>query len=458
MCNFRTKKQLKQYLLAISALLLVFGCEKSTKDDYLSIEPTELVFSCGGSSSILTIKSNAEWSIMYVPNWLEFSMRSGANSQEVTVTAKANSAGVKRTGSFVVRTNNGSIQHEVNVSQYGNGDGDQFNVADVSKRWLNGDNTTSGGMDSIYIDANMSWSLEGSEWLSATFQGHNVIIDGKTLYSGSGYLKCYSKSRNEEYEDRIGMLRVSSPYSDKTFEIPIAQLGVAHVVLLDPLVLADGYATMLKVGAGVDAIRFKRFEGAATDSEVTVDAANESWAYSKYKETTVIYTSSLKPNTQYELCIKTISSDDYYWSDGLNRFTFTTPSDLNQPLCEMQDFKYSNGKLSYKYVLNSYAAGFYSTNWGTEYDVALLGYTMRNRIRKNEYTLKDRGGSYTLNNVKSNLTFYTWAVDHNMQLSSVISSYPFKLGNGVKSKDRLMSEHIGCADMDEVNCEIEYHK
>ena len=83
---------------------------------------------------------------------------------------------------------------------------------------------------------------------------------------------------------------------------------------------------------------------------------------------------------------------------------------------------------------------------------------MRNRIRKNEYTLKDRGGSYTLNNVKSNLTFYTWAVDHNMQLSSVISSYPFKLENGVKSKDRLMSEHIGCADMDEVNCEIEYHK
>lgn len=424
------KKQLLLSAVCMVLLTVCLSCEKSSKDSFLAVENTELKFSSNGSSQTLRVTSDGDWSIMDAPDWLEFSSTRGVNSQDVTVTARPNLTGVRREGAFVVRTNNGSQQQVVRVIQSGEGNVDKFNVPDVSKRWLNGDIMTTGGKDSVYIDANIPWTVEGPDWLQAYFEYKNFPINGQVEKQKSGYLVIMSRQSNDTDDDREGVLRISSPKSQKVFEVPVAQLGMGHLQPRDLLVMAHGFATSFKYGKGIERIRFKIFEGQAAESEVTTNEANKSWNSGDFASGTWVSYSYAKPNTQYELCVWTISDGHY---DHLNRFTITTSTENNQPLAEFQNVRYNSGTLQYDIVKNSLANGFYAltiTPTSSRYDYSDVRWAYF--IRANLDSYKFRTENMIGISTSSENKLLTWAVGADGQFSTVLTSYKYATNSNAR--------------------------
>ena len=339
------------YLLAILVVAALWACEEDSKDVYLSVDNDTLEFTGEGGTVELKINSDGDWSITNTPDWLSFSTMSGVNTQSVSVTASPNLTGTLREAEFLVRTNSGSGQKTVKAVQTADATGVRhFNVPDVSKRWMNGHLQTMGARDSVYIDANVAWTADGPDWIQASFGNLQFPLTGTVQKTGSGFLVLLPKTDNDSFDDKEGVIRISSPNSSKVYEIPVAQLGRGHVVPRNPLLMAHGYATSFKFGKDVARIQYHLFEGKANDSEVTTTAAN-SWNGGELKETSYMSLSEKTPNTQYELCVRTGNSDNKYITEGLNRFTFTTPSDIGQPICDIQDITYSGNTLTYNLTI-----------------------------------------------------------------------------------------------------------
>ena len=442
--------------MAILVVAVLSGCEKDSKDTFLSVENMELKFSSKGSSETLRVNSDTDWSIMDAPDWLEFSAIRGDNSQDVVVTAKANLTGVLREAQFVVRTNNGSQQQIVKARQSGDGDVDKFNVPDVSKRWLNGDNSTIGFKDSIYIDANMAWTIEGPDWLTAEFKNHPILsLKGDVQKSGSGYLVIYPIGENYEYPDREGEVRISSPYSSQVFTIPVAQLGYGRVVPINPLLMAHGYATSFKYGREVSYIVYQIFEGHASDSETTSANAAANWHFGYVNEDYYTSFSDCKPNTQYELCFWTVSDDYYLLIDGLNRYTITTPTDLNQPICEIRNVGYSEKKLTWEEIMNPYTTAYYSFySLIMDFDEIQLAYLTRNIMNSEKFELFTQNSSNTINNLATDILLYTWAVGADQKLSNVLTLYPFMIDGSEKVMRRSPLGRTGNIREDAKNIQV----
>ena len=106
-------------LLAFSAVILFAACdpkEEPVKDNpYLTLDKSSEVFQTEGGSTILSIRSNASWTVSSNASWVTVSPSSGQGNATVTLTAKPNGSSELMTATITVKC--GSITKEVSVSQ-----------------------------------------------------------------------------------------------------------------------------------------------------------------------------------------------------------------------------------------------------------------------------------------------------------------------------------------------------
>lgn len=128
--------------------------------NYLSVNPTSIVFAATGETLTLNISSNVAWTIS-VPNWITASALSGQNNGTVTLTAAQNNTGSTRSGYITVVGNgapsvNVSAMQPIPASKY-------LSVSPSSVTFL-----PEGASVSLTIASNVAWTLTVPNWVTAS--------------------------------------------------------------------------------------------------------------------------------------------------------------------------------------------------------------------------------------------------------------------------------------------------
>ena len=367
---------------------------------------------------------------MNVPDWLTLSVQRGQQKATVEVVASPNNMGYLREDSILVSTTNGAHQKRIRLRQHGDSRNKVYlNVSRPYKRWLNGEVQTEGGIDSIELDTNVPWTIKGSDWLNVYDGEEQLYLTGWKLYHGSKILRIIPKEDNGYpfglLGDKEGFIRISSPYSEKSIEIPIVQLGVGRVEPDKTLIMAHGIVTTFKFGTRISYLDFNIFEGEAQEQDVTYSKARE-WDYVEFDESCYIYCSSLKPNTEHEICMRTSYGGYYY--DALSRFKFITETDENQPNVEISDVSYDNRikRWTFKTIMNPFTAGYYMAAFsGTRRNEMNLAYELKDFIENYPDFIYTCNSNATWQVTGENKCIVAWAFDANGKLSNVLATYDF---------------------------------
>ena len=441
-------------LLVVSVALLLMGCSESkTSSVNLSVSPTTLNYAMEGGPQTLEIRSDGDWSINDIPDWLTLSAVTGVGDKDVTVTARRNDTGVLRQYQIVVRTSDNGRIIPVTVSQSAGSTYDDYGLAvdDASEHFLSGASLSS---DSVHVESNVQWVLEGPDWMRAAWNGVSVAIDGKSQCSGSGTLMIMGLD-NKDADDRSGVLTLRSKVNNATVEIPVTQMGALNVRPVVKVVMANSFSFYWKYGMLVKSIYWQVYE-----NEATAERKDDDWAISHYSHietvspNTVSTRKALKPNTTYEICGLGMSADYYtkYEASGLK---VTTMSDQNAALAAISNVHHDDDGWKYQATMNPYAKGYYIfayydaaryASYGDSY-LALIIYQA---MRKNpdRYQLKTKNSSYVANTT-DDLHIVTWAVDAAGNLSSVMSRETAS-GAGGNAAPRMLQ----APTPDEVNAEM----
>lgn len=418
-------KHLK-YLLILLVLVTYGACEdEPTYGSYLSADQSLLEFPSYGGELLLAINCDAGWGIMDKPDWVTLSLQRGYGDKNVNIMATPNTDFAVRQDSLLIQTADGRRKVSVMISQPSASlTNAHLWIQNTNKRWMNGDVSTAGSRDSILIEANVPWAIEGPKWLRAEIEGNPILLTGSTLTNGTAKLIIYPYGTYYSYgEDREGVIRISSPYIDDYFEIPVAQLGSGRVEPKEPLIMAHGIATEFKYGTEIDFLWFKTFSGTALEDDLTYDAAR-SWTNFNFSDDLFISTSALQPNSPHELCVRT--SFDGYFNGIVNHYQFQTVTDANQPEADIQNVKYQNGTWYWSVKMNSQSLGYYmilyTTNqgWNEMYTAYLSKWNIDHNPES--FPLYDSDGEYYFNTT-GNILIAVWAVGRDGRFSNVLSSY-----------------------------------
>lgn len=424
------------YLMSFLLMLLIVSCEEKTSMVSLEVSSTTLNFTMEGGSQPLEIGSDGDWNISEIPNWVTLSDVSGVGNKTVTVTAKTNDTGVLRQDQILVRTGDTHriIPIKIIQSASSSTDGYTLNVTDDSERFLSG---YAMGNDSIYIESDVQWVLEGPAWIQAAFKGVNVPLDGRTQCSGSGNLLIMGMD-NDSADDRTGILTIRSKVGDKKIEIPLTQMGNFNVHPVKLVVLANSIIWSWKVGRMVKYVYWKHFEGAATDNDKTIDAASRYRNCIEITPTMLSSVSNTKANTNYEICGLGVAADNNTCGNVCSA-VFTTPTDQNQPLAIPGNATFDE-KWHYSISMNEYATGFYTyivSAANANHADSYFAYQIKRSLEKRNLYVRD--GTFNVNST-DDIHVFTWAVDANGNFSTMLSHLVASKSNEVKSWSSVPAE------------------
>ena len=99
---------------------------------YINLDSTSQVFPGWQSSREIAVSSNSDWYIESASSWVQFSPASGSNSQTVSINAEENVSGSSRRGTVWIRSNDGTSNVQLRISQ---GSGTTWNDYSVTNDW-----------------------------------------------------------------------------------------------------------------------------------------------------------------------------------------------------------------------------------------------------------------------------------------------------------------------------------
>ena len=425
-------------MMALAAIFTILtSCEDSANETSLSVNPTSLNFEKEGGTLALRILSDGNWSVSDIPSWITLSAVSGQGEADISVTAKANTSGVLREGVLLLRTGDTSNALSVNVKQTAGETG--LIISEVQERVFNGATLS---MDSVVINADVSWTVETPDWLRAAWKNLAIKTDGTAICQGSGTLMLLTE-QNANYEDRNGTVVIRSKEDNTVFSIPVTQLGMYNVRPVDIITLANGFASLWKYGCEVSYILWEVFEGGASAAEKTFEKALKYTSFFDASPTMLSMRRNCKPNTLYEICALGLS--DTYDSNmdvddsksPVNCLSVTTPSDVNVAKVDISDVNYDegSGEWNFKFSKNPYVYGFYTRlmtdSIYEKYSDPYVAWNMLKRIKEDPsaFPLLTVDGSYYSSYQGDFLHIITWGVNANGQLSSIITRASGKKGS-----------------------------
>ena len=404
--------------LLVILIGFLISCSEDKEPVTVEVTSDVILFETVGGDYTLRITSNGDWGISGSPDWITFSAVSGIGNKEVIVTAKPNDTEILRQGEFIIRTSDNNQVVTITVRQLAGSI--TFKVNDPQERVFNGEGMSE---DSVYIDSNLKWVLEGPSWLQAAWNGAQVPLDGKQVREGAGTLQLFCQA-NSSQDDRSGVLTIRSTVYEKTIEIPITQMGLCNVRPVNMTILANSFAFQWKYGAWVTHIFWQPFEGHASADEKTMEAALKYAGFCEVTPTIICSSKNRKANTLYEICAFGTNREGYY--NQVCSTDITTPTDQNQPLATINSATLTDEGWSYTIALNNSASGYYKVNNSTStfmnYADAVVALLMKMLIENNpdKCPLHKKGGTWTVYTT-NDTQIVTWAVDLAGNFSNVIT-------------------------------------
>ena len=408
------------YFLVVLMMLAWQACEEKSEDISLNLSTSTLHFSKNGGSETLQIISSGGWNISSLPEWITVSAVSGTGNSNVIVTCKLNETGTLRQSSFIIRTSDNGQVRTVEIKQTATNDinENQLYVQNTQQRVF-------GGEDSIVIESNVPWTVETPSWLRGAINGVRIDVEGKQRIDGSATLLLLA-DQNSDKEDRSGVVYIRSTVDNTIIEVPVIQLGAYHVRPVEMVVLANSISFTWKYGCSVTHIFYQLFEGYATEEQKTFDKALK---YDGYLEASTTILSTLwnkKSNTTYELCALGV---DVNTDEGeISSCFITTPSDINQPIASIGSVRLDEKGWHYRVTKSPNTYGYYvfynkNASWKNRAD-SYIAWMLKRELQKkpNSFQLRVNDGAW-IYQTTDNLQIITWAIDGNLNFSSVIDRY-----------------------------------
>lgn len=161
-------KQLK-YFLFVAALAMVFlGCSKPVEVSFAT--STQTIEAEGGSVEV-SLKSNGEWSIESMADWLTVSPKSGNGDATLTLSAEANTSGEERSAEIKATTKDNSAS--ITVTQEAVVQPPQpEDYLNVAPREL--ECGSDGAEFTVEVSSNIDWIVTSPDWItSSVTEGSN---------------------------------------------------------------------------------------------------------------------------------------------------------------------------------------------------------------------------------------------------------------------------------------------
>ena len=430
------------FIMLLSALWLLPACKDD--DSMLNVATDEIQFDPTGGSQTITIDCNDDWSINGLAEWLMASQNSGINKQEVTLTASANTTGVDREQTLMIRTNDSRNVHTISVRQYAYADGPRFSIDDSSVRYFSG--YTAGFENTIEISSSAKWTITGPDWMYMRYQGVETPISGD-LKEGSGAISLRVYADNAEEEKRQDTICIQKFGSKEKIIIPVVQLGKYDVKCVNMHLLSDGLWTKFVYGgSGMKSVRFGAIEGIATEEQIAEDAGNL-WNISGTASI-----SDLKPDTDYTIYMRI----NLLASNKVSIETIHTPSNVNQPRALIQDVELGDdGRWHYSYIMNQQAMGFYRAFYtGNQSKKMNYAYNLYNSIVAGTASYETENAYRNCSN--ADYTLLTWAVGKDGQLSNFVDMYKIYASTSALApvwQQTPQIEHVGAIEVEKLKNE-----
>ncbi len=416
-------------LLCTAMLLSLTACQE---DDVslLGSDVSLVEFEHTGGSQTIKIESDADWSIYGLPDWLNVSVYSGINTQEVTLTSTANNTGLDREHELTIRSNDSKKALAIRILQHGDARGRLLQVDNINKKYFNGE-TSFDYEDSVVVNSSLQWTITGPSWLSARFNDRPTEMNGE-LRQGSGTLLLRVNSSYYAENEREDTIRIQSETGDILHKIPVVQLGGLDIVPVNMVVLTDVFFCNFKYGTFVKSFSYSVYNDEIVEAYRSYDLLNprvENSISKKANATKTQYLAyqGLTPETYYNMYLVPRpgdAEDDQYY-DTLYHKRFQTPSDIGQPRAIISNVYLKDGKWHYDVTMNQFAKGYYfSVLSGTFVgkSKAYIAYRLYNEIKAGNIKMHDTN-AYAIQNRSDDVIFASWAIGADGKLSDMLDIY-----------------------------------
>ena len=149
-------RKLKCLMFVAAVALALVGCRKQVE---VSFADTTVEVEAQGGTVEVNLKSNGEWAIDAMPDWISVSPVSGTGDATLTLTAQPNTAAESRKGEVKATTKDNTAV--LTVEQ---GIGTFLNIAPASIEC-----TEAGGEFDIAVAANVAWTVTGlPDWMTCS--------------------------------------------------------------------------------------------------------------------------------------------------------------------------------------------------------------------------------------------------------------------------------------------------
>lgn len=214
-----------EYTERVSTLSFVseFGTEARTKivqdaapdPHFLNLNPTDATIAGTGGNISVNVECDTAWTAMASDDWMSIETTQGYGNGTFTVSAEANPLATPRQGN--VKVVSGERMAFVTLNQEGNGEAASVVILPSSLEI-----PRTGGVRTLEIDANVSWHLQASPWI--TLLTSTGIGDGTCAVAVDA---------NNTYETRTGFVRA---YHENQLmdEIEVTQEGIVMTLEANP--------------------------------------------------------------------------------------------------------------------------------------------------------------------------------------------------------------------------------
>lgn len=164
--------------------------------DNIRASVTSLNLSGDGEARDINVLANCSWQISIDVQWLETDIKSGSDSQKVSIRASKNTTGKERKGTITITGGSPLITFPITVTQSKSSDSEEQLTMSVDKSSMEFEKD--GGSQSFVITCNTSWTITGPDWcsLSATSGSGNATIT-------------VTATKNDQIQQRTGKVTVT---------------------------------------------------------------------------------------------------------------------------------------------------------------------------------------------------------------------------------------------------------
>ena len=172
------------------------GENPSMSKDNVRANVTSLYLSGDGEARDINVEANCSWQIAVDVQWLETDIKSGSNSQKVSIRASKNTTGKERKGTITIAGGNPLITFPITVTQGKSSDSEEQLTMSVDKSSLEFEKD--GGNQSFVITSNTSWTITCPDWCTLSKKSGN----------GNATITV-TATKNDKTEQRSGQVVIS---------------------------------------------------------------------------------------------------------------------------------------------------------------------------------------------------------------------------------------------------------